>query len=240
MTLDASLPAPARFTLADFLKKSQQDDQRRGLFELEGPRMLEVNLAGRVWMKMGAMVAYRGAITFTREGALEHGLGNLLKKAVTGEGLTLTKAEGNGQLYLADGAKRITVLQLEGEGLCVNGNDILAFEPTLTHEIVLLRKVAALMAGGLFNVRFQGKGLVALTTQGEPLTLAVTPDSPVMTDPNATVAWSANLQPEFRTDVSLKTFLGRGSGESLQMVFRGQGFVVIQPFEEIELKHTQE
>jgi uncharacterized protein (AIM24 family) len=33
--------------------------------------------------------------------------------------------------------------------------------------------------------------------------------------------------------VSLKTFLGRGSGESIQMKFQGQGFVVVQPFEEI-------
>ncbi len=226
---------PARFTLAEFLAKSQQQELRQGLFELEGPRMLEVNLANMIWMKMGSMVAYRGGIKFTREGMMDHGLGNLLKKAVTGEGLTLTKAEGQGKLYLADAGKRVTVLKLEGEGLCVNGNDVLAFEPSLQHEIVMMKRVAALVAGGLFNVRFKGSGLLALTTHAEPLTLKVTPDSPVMTDPNATVAWSSNLQPEFKTDVSLKTFLGRGSGESFQMLFKGEGFVVIQPYEEIQL-----
>lgn len=226
---------PARFTLAEFLVQSQQQERRQGLFELEGPRMLEVNLANMVWMKMGAMVAYRGGIKFTREGMMDHGLGNLLKKAVTGEGLTLTKAEGQGKLYLADAGKRVTVLKLEGEGLCVNGNDVLAFEPSLQHEIIMMKRVAALVAGGLFNVRFKGSGLLALTTHAEPLTLKVTPDSPVMTDPNATVAWSSNLQPEFKTDVSLKTFLGRGSGESFQMLFKGEGFVVIQPYEEVQL-----
>ena len=61
----------------------------------------------------------------------------------------------------------------------------------------------------------------------------VTPEQPVITDPNATVAWSGNLTPEFRTDISLKTFFGRGSGESIQMLFQGSGFVVIQPFEEV-------
>ena len=61
----------------------------------------------------------------------------------------------------------------------------------------------------------------------------VTPDKPIATDPNATVAWSSNLTPELKTDISLRTFLGRGSGESLQMLFRGQGFVVVQPYEEI-------
>ncbi len=36
-----------------------------------------------------------------REGLLEKGLGKLLKKAVSGEGTRLTKAEGQGRLYLA-------------------------------------------------------------------------------------------------------------------------------------------
>jgi uncharacterized protein (AIM24 family) len=61
----------------------------------------------------------------------------------------------------------------------------------------------------------------------------VEPGNPVYTDPNATVAWSGELQPEFVTDVSLKSFFGRGSGESVQMKFEGQGFVVVQPFEEV-------
>ena len=54
----------------------------------------------------------------------------------------------------------------------------------------------------------------------------------IITDPNATVAWSGSLTPEIKTDISFKTFMGRGSGESIQMKFQGQGFVVIQPCEE--------
>ena len=37
---------------------------------------------------------------------------------------------------------------------------------------------------------------------------------------------------QVKTDISLKTFFGRGSGESFQMEFNGDGFVVIQPYEE--------
>lgn len=96
-----------------------------------------------------------------------------------------------------------------------------------------MRKLAGVMAGGLFNVRLSGSGMVAITTHYEPLTLRVSPDCPVMTEPNATVAWSGSLEPEFKTDISFKTFLGRGSGESIQMLFQGEGFVVIQPKEEI-------
>jgi uncharacterized protein (AIM24 family) len=36
-----------------------------------------------------------------------------------------------------------------------------------------------------------------------------------------------------KKDVSFKTFLGRGSGETFQMEFDGEGFVVIQPYEEV-------
>ena len=68
--------------------------------------------------------------------------------------------------------------------------------------------------------------------------LRVTPQQPVFTDPNATIAWSGTLMPEFKTDVSLKTFFGRGSGESLQMQWQGDGFVVVQPYEEIYMQHS--
>lgn len=231
-------PGADRFTLAEFVARTRQQDRRQGVFELENARMLEVNLNGRIWTKMGSMVGYRGHIKFTREGMLDHGIGNLLKKAVSGEGLALTKAEGTGTLYLADSGKRVTILRLDGDALVVNGNDVLVFEETIRHQITMMRRVSAMLAGGLFNVRFDGRGLLAITTHGEPVTLVVTPDNPVVTDPNATVAWSASLQPEFKTDVSFKTFLGRGSGESLQMLFRGDGFVVIQPYEEVYLQQS--
>ena len=227
----------SRFDLNSFVEKTAQRDLNHGLFELENERLLEVNLNGTIWTKTGSMIAYLGDIKFTREGILEQGIGNLLKKAVSGEGTRLTKAIGAGKLYLADAGKKITILSLNNESIFVNANDILAFEMSLKYEIKMMRKMAAMLSGGLFNARFEGQGMLALTTHYDPITLRVTPQQPVVTDPNATVAWSGNLSPEFKTDVSLKTFFGRGSGESLQMVFRGDGFVVIQPYEEVYMQH---
>lgn len=225
--------ADQRYSLNEFIQQSRQQDRGQGLFELESPRLLEINLNGRVWTKMGSMVAYVGAMKFTREGMLEHGVGKFFKKALSGEGARLTKAEGEGRLYLADTGKKVQILDLAGETIFVNGNDLLAFEDGIEWDISFMKKLSAMMAGGLFNVRLSGHGMIAITTHYEPLTLMVTPGAPVITDPNATVAWSGNLSPEFRTDVSLKTFFGRGSGESIQMQFQGDGFVVVQPYEEI-------
>jgi uncharacterized protein (AIM24 family) len=223
----------AKYSLQEFVQNTTQKDKGEGTFELENSYTLEVNLNGSVWTKLGSMVAYRGGIKFTREGAFEHGLGKFLKKAMTGEGTQLTKAEGTGKLYLADYGKKISIVHLQGESITVNGNDLLAFENTVEWDIRLMRKVAGMLSGGLFSVELKGTGMVAFTTHYEPLTLIVTPDSPVLTDPNATVAWSSNLSPDLRTDVSVKTLLGRGSGESIQMQFSGNGFVVVQPYEEI-------
>ena len=226
----------ARYSIRDFVERTAQQDRGQGLFEMESERVLEVNLANAmIWTKTGSMVAYLGQIKFTREGMLEHGLGNMLKKAFTGEGARLTKAEGAGKLYLADQGKKITILELANESIFVNGNDVLAFEPSLKFNITMMRKIAAMVSGGLFNVRFEGSGMLAITTHYDPITLRVMPGRPVFTDPNATIAWSGTLTPEFKTDVSLKTFFGRGSGESFQMMFNGDGFVVVQPYEEVAM-----
>lgn len=227
-----------KYTISEFVKQTKQDEQVRENFELETPRILEVNLTDLVWAKTGSMISYTGQIKFEREKMLEHGVGMMFKKAFTGEGTSLMKATGNGRLYLADQGKKITIFDLNNESITVNGNDLLAFEPSIDWDIKLMRKVAGMMSGGLFNVTLRGTGKVAITTHFEPLTLLVRPGESVITDPNATVAWSGDLTPEFRTDISFRTFIGRGSGESIQMEFKGEGFVIIQPFEEVYMTNN--
>lgn len=223
----------SRYSIESFLRSTEQQDKGQGFFELETPRILEVNLNGQVWAKMGSMISYTGQVKFEREKILEHGVGNMFKKAFTGEGTSLMKATGNGKVYLADSGKKVIILELANETIFVNGNDLLAFDPSIQHEVKMMKRIAGMVAGGLFNVRCAGTGLVAITCHYEPLTLRVTPGKPVLTDPNATVAWSGNLEPQIQTDMSFRTFVGRGSGESIQLRFEGEGFVIVQPYEEV-------
>lgn len=222
----------ARYSVEEFVRQTSQKEKGEGLFELESEHMLEVNLDGMIWTKVGSMCAYTGGVRFEREGMLEQGLGMFLKKAVTGEIAHLMKAQGKGKLYLADNGKKIAILNLQNEAIFVNGNDLLAFEPTIKYDIKMMRRVSTMMAGGLFNVKLEGTGMVAITTYYEPLTLIVTPDHPVSTDPNTTVAWSGSLSPELKTDLSFRSLI-RSTGEAFQLEFRGSGFVVIQPYEEV-------
>lgn len=227
------------YSIDEFVQTTSQQDAEAEPFELENPHLLEVNLNGRVWTKAGAMIAYVGNVTFTREGVLEHGMGTLLKRMVSGEGTALMKVEGQGRVYLAEKGKKVRILHLRGETIHVNGNDLLAMQDGLAWDITMMRRVAGMLAGGLFNIRLSGTGLVAITTHYEPLTLRVTPQQPVFTDPNATVAWSGSLVPEVVTNVTFRTLMGRGSGEAIQLKFVGDGWVVLQPYEEVYFQSNQ-
>ena len=222
-----------KYSVAEFVRQTSQRNEENNFFDLESSQTLEVNLNGSVWAKLGAMIAYKGNISFKRQGLAEQGLSMVFKKMLSGEGMTLMKAEGTGKLYLADNGKKVRILHLNNETIFVNGNDVLAIENTLQYDIKMMKSVAGMLGGGLFNVKISGSGMVAMTTHGDPITLLVKPDQPLNTDANATVAWSGGLDVVVKTDVSFSDFIGRGSGESIQLAFSGDGWVVLQPYEEV-------
>jgi uncharacterized protein (AIM24 family) len=221
-----------KYSIASFVQETSKRNPENSFFDLESPMTLEVNLAGTVWMKLGSMIGYYGNVTFKRQSLSEQGLSMVLKKMVSSEGMTLMKAEGNGKIYLADNGKKVRILYLQNESIFVNGNDVLAIENTLSYDIKMMKSVAGVVGGGLFNVKISGTGMLAITTHGDPVTLLVTPQSPLYTDANATVAWEGSLSPVIKTDLSFKNLIGRGSGEGIQLAFSGSGWVVVQPYEE--------
>ena len=223
------------YTLKELIHESAEDPNENDFFELEKSALLEVNLKNqKILAKAGSMVAYIGNVDFKREGLLSKGLGGLLKKAISGEGTSLMHASGTGKLYLADEGKKVKIIKLQNESVFVNGNDVLALEDTIKNEIKMLKSVAGMMSGGLFQVKLSGSGYIAITTHGEPILLRVSANQPVYTDPNATVAWSENLSPNIKTNLTFGSFIGRGSGESFQLEFFGEGWVLVQPYEEVK------
>ena len=59
---------------------------------------------------------------------------------------------------------------------------------SFTHRDIVYNKGAGKMAGGLFNVKIHGSGLVAIATHGKPQVMQVNASCPAYTDPNATVS----------------------------------------------------
>ena len=195
-------------------------------FALQNPRMLRVALDGEVLARQGTMVAYQGQVDFEYQGS--GGIGRMLKKAVTGEGVPLMRCRGKGDVFLANFAAEVHLLRLEGDALSVNGHSILAFEPTLTWDIRRIEG-ASMAAGGLFNTILEGSGWAAITAHGTPVVLQT--DAPTYVDAQAAIAWSANLQTSIHRTMKLGALVGRGSGEAVQLAFAGSGFVVVQASE---------
>jgi uncharacterized protein (AIM24 family) len=195
-------------------------------FTLQNPRMLRVALNGDVMARQGAMVAYQGQVDFAYQGS--GGMGKLFKKAFTGEGMSLMKVSGQGDVFFADDAMEIHLVSLEDDSLTVNGSNVLAFDSTLTWDIKRVEG-ASMMAGGVFNTTFTGAGTVAITAHGTPVVLNV--DAPTYADIQAAVAWSTSLSTSVRRTAGAGAIIGRGSGEAYQLGFSGQGFVIVQASE---------
>ena len=210
-------------TLGEFKETASQE-----AFALQNSKLLKVSLNQiTIQAKAGAMVAYQGDVSFEHAGS--GGVSRLVKKAVTGEGASLMKISGTGEVFLGDQAQDIHLIKLENDQITCNGANLLAFDAGIDWDIKREKGHGAL-AGGLFNMALSGTGWVAILSDGPPVLLQ-TGDAATYADPSAAITWASSVQTSMKTDVNLKTMIGRGSGESVQMAFSGPGWVLVQPSE---------
>ena len=211
-------------TLGEF-----QETQSQQAFALQNSKLLKVSLDQvTIQAKAGSMVAYQGQVAFEHAGS--GGMSRMLKKAMTGEGTKLMKMSGTGEVFLADTAQEVHLLYLENDAITVNGSNLLAFDAGIDWDIKKVEGASGFVAGGLFNTALQGTGWVAIVSDGPPVLLN-TADAPTFADPQAAITWASSVQTGIKTDIKMKNFIGRGSGESIQMSFAGAGWVLVQPSE---------
>ena len=199
----------------------------------QNSKLLRVRLGEPIMARQGSMVAYQGNVDFSFEGG---GASKFLKKAFTGEGLPLMRCQGQGDVFLAERAHDVHLLNINNSGLSISGKNVLAFSSSLDWNIERV-KGGSIATGGLFNTTLRGTGWVALTTDGPPVVLNAA-EAPTFADTNAVVAWSANLQTQLKTSFKAGALIGRGSGEAVQVSFHGQGFVIVQPSEGVQITAT--
>ncbi|MEU3063128.1 AIM24 family protein [Streptomyces subrutilus] len=198
---------------------------------LQNAKSVKYAVNGEMLARQGSMVAWRGSLQFERKG---QGIGGMLKRAVTGEGLALMSVRGQGEAWFAHQAGNCFIVDLEpGDGLTLNGRNVLCFDPTLSYEIKMV-KGAGLAGGGLFNSVFTGTGRLALVCDGHPIIIPVTAQAPVYVDTDAVVGWSAGLETALHRSQSAGSMIRGGSGEAVQLMLRGEGFVIVRPSEVTE------
>lgn len=197
-------------------------------FTLQNKKLLKVFLQyGPIKARIGSMVAYQGDATFSHAGS--GGVSGFLKSKMTGEGVPVMDVTGSGEVFLADQAADIQIMYLDNDSVWVNGANVLAFSASIGYDIKAVAGAGA-MAGGMYNVVLTGTGYVAITCDGEPVVLDVG-SAPTFADPQAVVMWTSGVQMGVKSDVNLKTLMGKSSGETFQMSFSGDGWVMIQPSE---------
>ena len=211
-------------TLANF-----KEVESPNAFSLQNSKLLKVELNQvTIQAKLGSMVAYQGEVRFEHAGS--GGLGRMLKKAVSGEGTQLMKMSGSGEVFLAHQAQDVHLIYLENDLITVNGPNLLAFDSGIDWDIKRVQGASSMMGGGLFNMALHGTGWVAILSDGPPVLLDVA-SAATFADAEAAITWSSGVQTGIRTDFKMKNLIGRSSGESIQMSFSGQGWLLVQPSE---------
>ncbi|MEV7425066.1 MULTISPECIES: AIM24 family protein [unclassified Streptomyces] len=201
---------------------------------LQNSKSIKYAVSGEMYARQGSMIAFRGNLQFERKG---QGIGGLLKRAVTGEGLPLMAVRGQGEVWFAQEAANCFIVDLEqGDALTINGRNVLCFDPTLSYEIKTV-KGAGMAGGGLFNSLFTGYGKLGVICEGTPIVIPVTAQAPVYVDTDAVVGWSAQLATSLHRSQSVGSMIRGGSGEAVQLMLQGEGFVIIRPSEATPTEH---
>jgi uncharacterized protein (AIM24 family) len=180
----------------------------------------------------GAMIAYDGQVAFKSVGSGGgEGLRGAFKRRLTGESLSLMECSGRGTVFLAQQAAEITLIQLTGDTLSVESSSLLLVDAGLRTDVKFTGLRGATTGQGLFTTTVTGHGTVGIVSDGPAVVLEVSPQFPLVVDPDAFVASRGQLSQTFVTDVSWRTVVGEGSGEAFSLRFEGSGIVYIQPAE---------
>ena len=203
-------------------------------FRLKGSRVLEIDLHGdAVRAATGAMIAYTGEVKFKNAGmGGGDGLMAGLKRRATGESVSLMQCSGQGTVWFARDAMEVLVVELAGDTLKVESEQLLALSDKLKTDVAFAGLRGASSGQGLFTTTVTGIGTVALLSAGgPPIALQVSPQFPLVVDPQAFIASQGRLNQTFVTDVSWRNLIGESSGEAFSLRFDGDGVVYIQPEE---------
>ena len=131
---------------SDLFEQGNLEQQTQERFVLQNSQMLRVSLGPDVLATKGSMVAFQGTVRFDHEKA--GGIGKLAKKIMTCEDVPLMRVSGQGEVFFADQAGYVYLVQLENEAISINGRNLMAFDATLQWDINRT-KGAGMASGGL-------------------------------------------------------------------------------------------
>ncbi|GAA3720440.1 AIM24 family protein [Streptomyces tremellae] len=195
----------------------------------------------RMFSQRGAMVAYRGDVSFTPniQGG-QGGVMSMIGRRVANEAAPLMTVEGSGTVLFGHGGHHIQVVNLSGDTLYVEADRLLAFDGSLEQGTMFMGSQGGVMGmvrgqmtgQGLFTTTLRGHGAVAVMAHGGVVELPIAPGREVHVDPQAYVAHYGDVRNKLSAALGWREMVGRGSGEAFQLELSGSGAVFVQASEE--------
>ena len=220
-------------------------------FETLNELVLKVTCRGEdvLYTKAGAFIAGESSVKNYKfekvllgpQNSIGRALLGSLTRRIAGENLPLMKAtfQGDSVTYYANYGQHVLAYELAvGETISVESENLLAFTQNCDYKVRFLG-VGVLSQKGLATSTLTGMGkgaFVAILSDGNPLVLSnVQSRNTISADPDAVICWigDGRCDPQIKTDLNWKTFIGQASGESYTFEWNGGQpvTVIIQPSE---------
>ncbi len=145
--------------------------------------LVDVEVAGKVFIKQGTIYSYTGNLTFW------------VKEKRPGGRPALVMVTGAGRLLLTDHDREITLMQVADDPVFVEPNHLLACQESLQPRYESLGDAQIIE-----TLVLEGKGIVALSVASKPLPLTVSPDQPVCVPAASVIMWTGDLTPSVVDD----------------------------------------
>jgi Flp pilus assembly protein TadD len=178
-------------------------------FHLLRPNLLEVNFAGKLFIKQGTIYTYGGNLTFW------------VKEPKPGGRPPLVIVTGTGKLLLTDRDRQIVFLQVQDETIFVESNHLLACEEGLAPRFVGLGDRADVIA-------LDGSGVIALSVATRPLALSVSPDMPVVVPAASVISWSGSVIAQIVEDRQVYQVMAPTAAQNPVLRLEGSGRLIVE------------
>ncbi len=203
----------ARAALVAAAAPLPEADSFHEVFRGLGKGLMEVDFAGKVFIKQGTIYSYSGNLTFW------------VKDKRPGARPGLVIVTGTGRLILTDHDRDITFMQVADEPVFVDPIHLLACEEGLEPRYHRFGDEAA----GLEAIALEGRGMVALSVASKPLPLTVKPGLPVSVPAPSVIMWTGDLQPYVVDDPEVyAVVLPSASGSGRLLRLEGTGRILVE------------
>jgi tetratricopeptide (TPR) repeat protein len=175
-------------------------------------KLMELAVAGKVFIKQGTIYSYGGNLTFW------------VKDRRPGGHPALVMITGTGKVILTDRDREITFMRVEDSVLHVEPGHLLACEESLTPRYATVGDEVP----RLEFLALEGSGMVALAVASKPLALEVTPDLPVSVPAASVICWTGRLTPHVVQDRHVYEVMLPSASPAALLRLEGEGRILVE------------